>query len=71
VKDKKKALKKLRELSEMFDIEESAVVQTHSRVSSESRDPDNGSIRNTERRRARKVSMASDSEDEDEADEKP
>ena len=37
---KTKALKKLRELSEMFDLEESAVVQTASRASSMSRDSD-------------------------------
>ncbi|KAL9624857.1 MAG: hypothetical protein Q9160_000904 [Pyrenula sp. 1 TL-2023] len=38
--DRKDALGKLRELSEMFDLEESAIVQSHSRSNSMTRDDD-------------------------------
>jgi PAS domain S-box-containing protein len=37
---KQNALNKLRELSEMFDLEESTVVQTHSRANSSTRSPE-------------------------------
>lgn len=59
---KKKALKKLRELSEMFDLEESAVVQTASRASSKSRDSDANSASSSGRRSNRRV-LGEDDED--------
>ncbi len=59
---KKKALKKLRELSEMFDLEESAVVQTASRASSMSRNSDAGSASSSGRRSNRRV-LGEDDED--------
>lgn len=65
---KKKALKKLRELSEMFDLEESAVVQTHSRASSMSRGSDNGSTVSTDRRRSNRRVFVDSDESEDEGD---
>lgn len=49
--DKRDALGKLRELSEMFDLEESAIVQSHSRSNSMTRDDDSsvGSVHNHKR----------------------
>ena len=68
-KKKQKALKKLRELSEMFDLEESAVVQTASRASSMSRGSDAGSSGGSERRRGnRRVFTDDDDDDEDGSD---
>ena len=68
---KKKALKKLRELSEMFDLEESAVVQTASRASSMSRDSDSSIASSSGRRSTRRVigEDDEDSEQEEEPDE--
>ncbi|KAK5213009.1 hypothetical protein LTS03_010025 [Exophiala xenobiotica] len=47
---KSRALTKLRELSEMFDLEESAAVRSHSRSTSRSRDEDERSIGSRSRR---------------------
>ena len=63
---KPRALQKLRELSEMFDLEESAVVRSHSRSASTSGDEDDRSI-GSSRRGGRRVLGDSDalSDDED------
>ena len=67
-KKKRKALKKLRELSEMFDLEESAVVQTASRASSMSRESDASSTGSSERQRGgRRVLGEDDDSEQDEA----
>ncbi|KAK5091078.1 hypothetical protein LTR05_001258 [Lithohypha guttulata] len=63
---KQRALMKLRELSEMFDLEESAVVQAHSRGNSLDRDDeDSRSIGSTDRI-SRRVYIDSDASDDDE-----
>ena len=73
-KRKKRALTKLRELSEMFDLEESAVVQSHSRSNSMTREGGGRSSGSTERARPpRRVfddSGPSDGDDGEEAQEK-
>lgn len=61
---KKNALTKLRELSEMFDLEESAVVQTHSQASSVNRDDDSRSIESANRPKALRRLFVSDSDSE-------
>ena len=63
-KQRNKALQKLQELSEMFDLEESAVVQSHSRASSLNRDDDIRSVGSSERRQ-RRVFVDPDQSDED------
>ncbi|KIW67588.1 hypothetical protein PV04_06826 [Phialophora macrospora] len=65
---KPRALAKLRELSEMFDLEESAVVHSHSRSASASGDDDArsiGSSRKGGRRILAESDTSSDNEDED------
>ncbi|OCT52017.1 non-specific serine/threonine protein kinase [Cladophialophora carrionii] len=68
---KPRALAKLRELSEMFDLEESAVVRSHSRSASASGDEDERSI-GSSRKGGRRVladsDLSSDNDDEDVAD---
>ncbi|EXJ58985.1 hypothetical protein A1O7_06416 [Cladophialophora yegresii CBS 114405] len=68
---KPRALAKLRELSEMFDLEESAVVRSHSRSASASGDEDERSI-GSSRKGGRRVladsDLSSDNDDEDIAD---
>jgi hypothetical protein len=61
---KEEQLSKLRELSEMFDLEESAVVQTHSRSSSIARDDDR--IASVDRPKALRRLFVSDSSSETE-----
>jgi PAS domain S-box-containing protein len=68
---KPRALEKLRDLSEMFDLEESAVVLSHSRSSSISRDEDErsiGSSKRSERRIFGDSDASSDENDDDVAD---
>ena len=60
---KEDALAKLRELSEMFDLEEAAVVRSHSRSNSRSRDED--SMSRERPRAARRVITDDDPEDEE------
>lgn len=60
---KKKALEKLRELSELFDLEESAVVQSHSRSSSRNHDEDTKSVTSGNTRR--RIIDSDNSDDED------
>ncbi len=64
---KPRALAKLRELSEMFDLEESAVVRTGSRSASASGDEDERSNSSSRKggRRVLRESDSSDNEDED------
>lgn len=60
---KSRALSKLRDLSEMFDLEESAIVQAHSRSNSlEREDDDNRSIGSADR--SRRVYVDPDASDE-------
>lgn len=65
---KPKALAKLRELSEMFDLEESAVVRSHSRSTSASREEDDLSISGS-RKAPRRVFGDSDYSSDDGSDE--
>ncbi|ETN36446.1 uncharacterized protein HMPREF1541_08724 [Cyphellophora europaea CBS 101466] len=58
---KEKALTKLRELSEMFDLEESAVVQTHSRADSSTRSDNSQSIGSSDRPKGLRRLFVSDS----------
>ena len=66
---KQKQLNKLRELSEMFDLEESAIVQTHSRSSSITRDDDAASVNSLDRPKALRRLFVSDSDSESDDDE--
>lgn len=61
---KPRALAKLRELSEMFDLEESAVVRSHSRSTSGTRDDDERSV-GSSRRSARRVFRGESSSSDD------
>lgn len=66
---KSRALSKLRDLSEMFDLEESAIVQAHSRSNSLDReDDDNRSIGSVDRSRRVYVDPDASDEDDDEED---
>lgn len=58
---KERALTKLRELSEMFDLEEAAVVQTHIRANSSTRSDDSRSIGSSEKPRTLRRIFVSDS----------
>lgn len=62
---KPRALEKLRELSEMFDLEESAIVRSHSRSGSASGDEDG---RSSSRKSGRRVLQESDSSEEGDED---
>jgi len=65
---KSQALRKLRELSEMFDLEESAAVRSHSRSTSRSREDDEHSIGSRSRRVYGDEDGSSEETDEDSGD---
>lgn len=68
---KQNALNKLRELSEMFDLEESAVVQTHSRANSSTRSDASRSTGGQERPKSLRRLFVSDSRSDNDDDNTP